>query len=182
MEHQLDATVTVLLISKINKTVIVASSWCSILLYLLIYEHLCFCKVARFYCVGRNNSTSYDNYLSVTVVPFCACRWNVNQCTACCGWSSTENAWSLQSIIQHPQYSVGRIGKGTNGAQKYIIRSYKYMTCTWQATVSCDFDFCEVHMMNNVQPSMCVLHEVWIFQSCVPNIQIIHWITSRIFF
>jgi hypothetical protein len=30
MEHQLDATVTVLLIFKINKTVTVASSWCSI--------------------------------------------------------------------------------------------------------------------------------------------------------
>jgi hypothetical protein len=30
MEHQLDATITVLLISKINKTVIVASSWFSI--------------------------------------------------------------------------------------------------------------------------------------------------------
>jgi hypothetical protein len=30
MEHQLDATITVLLILKINKTGIVASSWCSI--------------------------------------------------------------------------------------------------------------------------------------------------------
>jgi hypothetical protein len=29
MEHQLDATITVLLILKSNKTVIVASSWCS---------------------------------------------------------------------------------------------------------------------------------------------------------
>jgi hypothetical protein len=34
MEHQLDATITVLLIFKINKTVIVASSWCSIFTYL----------------------------------------------------------------------------------------------------------------------------------------------------
>jgi hypothetical protein len=30
MEHQLDATITVELILEINKTVIVASSWCSI--------------------------------------------------------------------------------------------------------------------------------------------------------
>jgi hypothetical protein len=30
MEHQLDATITVLLILEISKTVIVASSWCSI--------------------------------------------------------------------------------------------------------------------------------------------------------
>lgn len=86
----------------------------------LLYEHLCFCKVAQFYCVGRNNGSCCNKHLSVIVVPFCACRWNVEQCTACCGWSSTENTWSLQSIIQHPQYSVGRVGKGNNGTQKYI--------------------------------------------------------------
>jgi len=116
----------------------------------LIYEHLCFCKFAQCYCVGRNNSTCYNNHLSVIVVPFCACRWNVKQCTACRGWSSTENTRSLQSIIQHPQYSVGRIGKGNNSAQKYIFSSYSNMTCTWQATVSCDFDFCQFDMMSNI--------------------------------
>ena len=148
----------------------------------LIYEHLCFCKVAQFSCVGRNNSTCYNHHLSAVVVPFCACRWNVKQCTACCGWSSTENTWSLQSIIQHPQYSVGRIGEGNNSAQKYIFSSYWYVTCTWLATVSCDFDFCQFHTMNNVQPSMCIQHGVWIFQSCVLNMQIMNRLIEVEFF
>lgn len=148
----------------------------------LIHEYSCSCKVAQFYCVVRNNSTCFNNHLSVIVVPFCAYRWNVKQCTACCGSSSTENTWSLQSIIQHPQYSVGRIGKGNNSAQKYIFSSYSYMTCAWQATESCDFDFCQFHMMNNVQPSMCILREVWIFQSCVLNMRVMHWLIEVEFF
>jgi hypothetical protein len=63
MEHQLDATITVLLISKIsstcfrlileiNKTVTVASSWCSILLYLQ-------------YCILKNESNEVQGLVKL---------------------------------------------------------------------------------------------------------------------
>jgi len=37
----------------------------------LIYEHLCFCKVAQFYCVGRNNNTCYNNHFSYSCTILC---------------------------------------------------------------------------------------------------------------
>jgi hypothetical protein len=37
----------------------------------LIYEHLCFCKVAQFYCVGRNNNTCYNNHISYSCTILC---------------------------------------------------------------------------------------------------------------